>query len=1063
MKMNNKEKGSALVIVLGMLAVLMLMAVAFSIIMRTERAGTTNLRHSLTAQNGIQSAIAHAISDIDKKLGDSIVSDDWKYGLMASFGDDVSYDVLQSGDSYTDVRVTLLNERAQRHLNPTTRALVKNAKIDWRLLYAGVPLSNYASDGIRLEEDSIVGRIAYVAVNTTGYLDPNIVTLDGVMAYPEATPQLNNNSFAAIGKKNVTFSSKDLLAERDKESKYGFTSFADLVAMNEKEMYDSNGRVKGAPKMMINLFAPNKASCLFLPDVFGPAAAFGLSPYPPKVEIEDYEPLSSAIELKKVKELDLDKTLLAFKSVFARTKWIEKGEYGESAGKKYEKDLNANEDGEISWKFAQLTRGDGFNRSDLALLSLAGRYYDDKSFQSKVISAINEETQKIVGKNILNAPCFKPIPLFSSIIGWTDKPKFAGIYSTNESGNFPELPKSEEGPEEVTITADTGKTPRDYYARFLLPVHFSCSAVSLYKDTKPGNIELSLTFGPNADGSEIFDHITDNSKNSDLVIDPHGKFADFVDSKAEIDSSIRSQGQKFDLDFEIDDNKTSDGVIEVFVRYKGDKPAPTEDAPVTLNRDDFQWRKASFDTSSLSKYSIDVFAKVEITSTAGEQTIPAPGYRKKTSGIFFKLPLFGNQNENSKDFHRIGYAMAIDPRFAFSSHCLHEYEEETAIDEDMFPYWVNNVMAENISAFSELKNLENEVEEPADLNVGGRNPDAANPYARLAMGFPANEDEEGCGNDTLWKAIRVDEGGARPFPDTLHKVPGTSTYLANTVGYDNKDFVIKNDTNNKEFENLGDLGSLCIGPWETISLYSTETPDGKLDFHTVFDFFTLEKATKLTPNKLNLNAPPLLMTQEGSSGRVKLAKNHNGSYLNPKPFDIDGNVKIADYVDASNGMNPEPLTAILYGLEFDYRTSWEIASRIIYQNMDLGSSDGVTYFKDISQIGYGIGDESLLNFMLSEENSEVFVNLNYDVTSDSSREKLLGLISNNVTTRGQTFTIVIRSDAFAPKFGSNVDGTTLASKVAVVEAWRDTEPARDEKGESLGYHNWHIRSVRIVD
>ena len=74
MKMNNKEKGSALVIVLGMLAVLMLMAVAFSIIMRTERAGTTNLRHSLTAQNGIQSAIAHAISDIDKKLGDSIVS-----------------------------------------------------------------------------------------------------------------------------------------------------------------------------------------------------------------------------------------------------------------------------------------------------------------------------------------------------------------------------------------------------------------------------------------------------------------------------------------------------------------------------------------------------------------------------------------------------------------------------------------------------------------------------------------------------------------------------------------------------------------------------------------------------------------------------------------------------------------------------------------------------------------------------------------------------------------------------------------------------------------------------
>lgn len=1058
MKMNNKEKGSALVIVLGMLAVLMLMAVAFSIIMRTERAGTTNLRHSLTAQNGIQSAIAHAISDIDKKLGDSIVSEDWKYGLMASFGDDVSYDILQSGDSYTDVRVTLLNERAQRHLNPTTRALVKNAKIDWRLLYAGVPLSNYASDGIRLEEDSIVGRIAYVAVNTTGYLDPNIVTSDGVMAYPEATPQLNNNSFAAIGKKNVTFSSKDLLAERDQERKHGFTSFADLVAMNDSLMYKEDGGVEGAPKMMINLFAPNKASCLFLPDVFGPAAAFGLSPYPPKVEIEDYEPLSSAIELKKVKELDLDKTLLAFKSVFARTKWIENGEYGESAGKKYEKDLNANEDGEISWKFAQLTRGDGFNRSDLALLSLAGRYYDDKSFQSKVISAINEETQKIVGKNILNAPCFKPIPLFSSIIGWTEKPKFAGLYSKNESGKFPKLSYEDEGPEEVVITSDSGKSTKDYYARYILPVNFNFSTVSLYKNPKPGEIKLTLKFGPDADGKNVFNHF---SKNQDVIVDPNEVFAKFIEGDVEFNGGKREKIHKTGQTYNMDDDFGEDGFIEIYVRCPEDKK-PADGESITITKDSIKWVDANFDTSSLEKYSIDVFAEVEITSEAGEQTIPAPGYRKKTSGIFFKLPLFGN-HDNSKYFHRVGYAMTLDPRFAFASYCLHEYEEETSIDEDMFPYWVNNVMAENISAFSELKTLENEVEEPDDLIPGGRSPDAANPYARLAMGFPANEDEEGCGNDTLWKAIRVDEGGARPFPDTLHKVPGTSTYLANTVGYDNKDFVIENDTNNKEFENLGDLGSLCIGPWETISLYSTETPDGKLDFHTVFDFFTLDKATKLTPNKLNLNAPPLLMTQEGSSGRVKLAKNHNGSYLNPKPFDIDGNVKIADYVDASNGMNPEPLTAILYGLEFDYRTSWEIASRIIYQNMDLGSNDGVCYFKDISQIGYGIGEESLLNFMLSEENSEVFVNLNYDVTSDSSREKLLGLISNNVTTRGQTFTIVIRSDAFAPKFGSNVDGTTLASKVAVVEAWRDTEPARDEKGESLGYHNWHIRSVRIVD
>ena len=127
MNLNKNDRGSALVIVLGMLAVLMLMAVAFSIIMRTERAGTTNLRHSLTAQNGIQSAISHAIRDIEDSLGDSVSTrKEWPNGVMASNGDGVSHDILQSGDTRSEkIKLTILSERAQRHLNPTTRARVK--------------------------------------------------------------------------------------------------------------------------------------------------------------------------------------------------------------------------------------------------------------------------------------------------------------------------------------------------------------------------------------------------------------------------------------------------------------------------------------------------------------------------------------------------------------------------------------------------------------------------------------------------------------------------------------------------------------------------------------------------------------------------------------------------------------------------------------------------------------------------------------------------------------------------------------------------------------------------
>ena len=203
MKEIRKDNGSALVIVLGMLAVLMLMAVAFSVIMRVERAGTTNLRHSLTAQNGLQSAISQALSDIDRDLGDDISPKKWKNGIMATQSTGVTYDILSKDDKSSDIKVSILNEKAQRHLNPTTRALVKNAKVDWRLLYAGIPLSNYADGGNRLSEDSIVGRIAYVAVNTTGYLDPNMVSEDGVIAYPEMTHQLNNESFAKLNNRKV--------------------------------------------------------------------------------------------------------------------------------------------------------------------------------------------------------------------------------------------------------------------------------------------------------------------------------------------------------------------------------------------------------------------------------------------------------------------------------------------------------------------------------------------------------------------------------------------------------------------------------------------------------------------------------------------------------------------------------------------------------------------------------------------------------------------------------------------------------------------------------------------
>jgi hypothetical protein len=104
-----------------------------------------------------------------------------------------------------------------------------------------------------------------------------------------------------------------------------------------------------------------------------------------------------------------------------------------------------------------LARG-GLNRSDLALLALAEYVYYKKNgpkWDGKYEAYINEIV-KILGPSkipskggVLNAPCFKPVPLVSSIIGWTEIPEEDGkIYLKTGENSF------QEKGDEVIIPAD---------------------------------------------------------------------------------------------------------------------------------------------------------------------------------------------------------------------------------------------------------------------------------------------------------------------------------------------------------------------------------------------------------------------------------------------------------------------------------------------------------------------------------------------------------------------------------------------------------------------------------
>ena len=96
------------------------------------------------------------------------------------------------------------------------------------------------------------------------------------------------------------------------------------------------------------------------------------------------------------------------------------------------------------------------------------------------------------------------------------------------------------------------------------------------------------------------------------------------------------------------------------------------------------------------------------------------------------------------------------------------------------------------------------------------------------------------------------------------------------------------------------------------------------------------------------------------------------------------------------------------------------------------------------------------------------------VKSDESREAVLARAADSFTTRGQTFLVVIRADAYTPRYGEETaedgGGTTLATTHAVVELFRDPETARypdgtpmeDKDGNPVYFHNWYIKAVHIL-
>ena len=353
---------------------------------------------------------------------------------------------------------------------------------------------------------------------------------------------------------------------------------------------------------------------------------------------------------------------------------------------------------------------------------------------------------------------------------------------------------------------------------------------------------------------------------------------------------------------------------------------------------------------------------------------------------------------------------------------------------------------------------------------------------------------------------------------------------------------------NKPMTSIADFGDFLIGPWETLSLFATYGPGGvqernragqfnahKTDFHRVADYFTLDAARYPDENDLS----------ELYRGNIPRDENSTMPRLNDFPYEylpgmrsakLNLNpqqlVRLAQYnfqdgkkydfrggagMPVMNGYNHDPLALLISSIPYDnsnysyltFDQSRDIAGDIYGE---FGVKDDKTIINarnlliaNISSVAYPTYHESANpNFPDTTRPwnaNAIYRNLPTNArNSDQDRERLVGRLMDQLTTRGQSYTIVLRSDAYSPKFGTDLldEGTTLATEYAIIEAWRDSEPVRipgstpnlsnrrpgppgniinwdyyqrdksyrtppeTRKYESV-IHNWHIKSIRVFN
>lgn len=334
---------------------------------------------------------------------------------------------------------------------------------------------------------------------------------------------------------------------------------------------------------------------------------------------------------------------------------------------------------------------------------------------------------------------------------------------------------------------------------------------------------------------------------------------------------------------------------------------------------------------------------------------------------------------------------------------------------------------------------------------------------------------------------------------------------------------LKSHIRNKPFESAGELGRVRIGPYETLSLFRSYRFGTKhTDIHRVLDWFTVgtdrdptdpvsvdsEKGTVsykdgdlfsgLHVGRVNLNAPPVLrwLWNDGNPNRVERIRDNATFIGNPYPVAAamaDANLLDPGYHDTNLG----EFETVPMDLAQQFSSALAEFGGIKVTNKygfwewlpdypSYGQTNSVTISQRIYQrvktrlSDMGAAEDDGVNPLL-ETVSEYLENGVKDGVAqqltDEDREAILANTSEALTVRGQTFLVILRADAYTPRYGEETaedgEGTTLATTHAVIELFRDPRfvrhldgdesgPPVDKDGNPVFFHNWFVKSIRIL-